>query len=421
MPFEITPFEATLDFARRLDAADELKSLRSRFYIPQHQDTDCVYLTGNSLGLQPRTTRDFVLEELDAWRDRAGDAHLVGPHPWLPYHELLTEGLSLLVGAKKTEVVAMNSLTVNLHLLMTSFYRPTSQRNRIILEAGAFPSDLYAAESQGKIHGFNDVIGYFSPRLGEDVLRTSDILEKLDRERSSTSLVLLGHPNYRTGQAYDIAAIASTCRSLGIVLGLDLAHGIGNLQLKLHDWNVDFGVWCSYKYLNAGPGAIGGCYVHERHHRTELPRLCGWWGHDKATRFEMPQTFVPIPTVEAWQISNPPIFQAAALRASLDIFDTAGGMAALVQKSWLLTGFMEFLFRRSTLHQVTPPADRGCQVSFRHPGARELTERLRLSGIVADYRHPDIIRVAAAPLYNTFEDVWRFSQGLGQYLDKTLK
>lgn len=406
-------FESNLDFVRKLDSTDELASYRSRFFVPQINGKPAVYLTGNSLGLQPRKTREYIDEELKKWSSLAVLAHTEGIDPWLPYHELITPSLARLTGCAECEVVAMNALTVNLHLMLISFYRPTRECHEILMEAGAFPSDRYAVSSQTQLHGFPTSVSLLEPRSAEDCLRTEDVIGYLEKNHERIALILLGYPNYRTGQAYEIGEIARAARRLNIFLGLDLAHGIGNIPLQLHDWGVDFAVWCSYKYLNAGPGGLAGVFVHERHHRSVLPRLTGWWGHNKKTRFEMPDDFDPIPTVEAWQLSNPPILQAAALRASLELFDEAG-MTRLRKKSERLTLFFEFLCKEISLQQVTPqePSQRGCQLSFRHDHAMKLVKVLREQGILCDYRHPDLIRVAPVPLYNSFEDVRKCWEGL---------
>lgn len=420
LPTMKTKFESSLEFARSMDAADELSHFRSHFILPEELGSadgrSCVYLTGNSLGLQPRKTREYINAELDDWAKYGVEGHFHARHPWLPYHEFLTEMTARVVGALPSEVVVMNTLTVNLHLMMVSFYRPDKSRFKIIVEKGAFPSDQYAVASQAKFHGYDpqQAVVELTPRDGEDTLRTEDILETLRSHGKETALVLLGNVNYLTGQAFEVAKIADEAHRQGALFGLNLAHGAGNLLLQLHDWQVDFAVWCSYKYLNAGPGGLAGCFVHEKHgHAFDLPRFAGWWGHNKAERFKMGPVFDPIAGAEGWQLSNPPIFQLAALRASLELFDQAG-MANLRERGDRLTAFLEFL-----LHQIEPgfctiitpadPAQRGSQLSIRFKGdGKELLERFKQQGVVCDFREPDIIRATPAPLYNSFEDVYRF-------------
>jgi kynureninase len=403
--------------AARMDAEDPLSRFRERFHIPRDAEgRPQVYFTGNSLGLQPKTAHDYVLQELSDWARLAVEGHLKAKNPWLPYHEFVTEPLARVVGAIPSEVVAMNSLTVNLHLLMVSFYRPTPERYKIVIEKGAFSSDQYAVTSQLNFHGYgHEVLVQLAPREGETTLRTEDILEQIEREGDSVALILLGGVNYYTGQAFDMKAITEAGRAKGCIVGFDCAHAAGNLELKLHDWDVDLAAWCSYKYLNAGPGAIAGIFVHERHARAfDLPRFAGWWGHDKETRFLMRPDFVPLAGAEGWQISNPPILQLAALRASLEIFDEAT-MPALRAKSERLTAYLEQLIdgiADERIRIITPrePDERGCQLSIRVRGSdRSLFHRIVESGVAADWREPDVIRVAPVPLYNSFADVQRFA------------
>lgn len=412
------------EFATAADRDDPLARFRERFHIPQLPEAgDAVYFTGNSLGLQPKTARDYINTELDDWARLGVEGHLHAHHPWLPYHEFVTESLARLVGAKLIEVVAMNSLTVNLHLLMVSFYRPTPKRCKIVIEKGAFPSDRYAVESQLRFHGIDtESLIELTPREGEATLRTEDILELIDREGESIALIMIGGVNYYTGQAFDIAAITEAGHRKGCVVGFDLAHAAGNLELKLHDWGVDFAAWCSYKYLNSGPGGIAGIFVHERHARSfDLPRFAGWWGHDKATRFLMGPEFVPLAGAEGWQLSNPPIFQLAALRASLEIFDEAT-VPALRAKSERLTGYLEYLLAQiatERIELITPadPQQRGCQLSIRvRDSDKQLFDAITVRGVFADWREPDVIRVAPVPLYNSFSDVFRFSEVIGDAL-----
>lgn len=412
-----------------LDASDPLLDFRKYFYIPvDRSGQESVYLSGNSLGLQPKTARKYIEEELDDWARLGVEGHLHARHPWLPYHEFVTESLARLVGAKPIEVVAMSSLTVNLHLLMVSFYRPTKERYRIVIEKGAFPSDQYAVESQLKFHGFDPSDGLIElePRDGEDTLRTGDILETIDREGNSIAMILLGGVNYYTGQAFDLRSITEAGHRKGCIIGFDLAHAAGNLVLQLHDSDVDFAAWCSYKYLNAGPGGIAGAFVHERHSRSfDLPRFAGWWGHDKDTRFLMGPEFIPLAGAEGWQLSNPPIFQLAALRASLEIFDKAT-MPTLREKSVRLTGYLEHLLKSINTDRIdvitpTDAEQRGCQLSIRVKNAdKSLFEAITGRGVFADWREPDVIRVAPVPLYNSFEDVARFAQILSECLNVRL-
>lgn len=438
-----TPIAAA-DKACELDAHDPLRRFRDQFHFPIVNDsTELIYFTGNSLGLMPKTARGYVDQELEDWEKLAVEGHLHAKNPWLPYHEFLTEKMARVIGAKPIETVVMNSLTVNLHLLMVSFYRPTADRYKIVIEKGAFPSDQYAVESQLRFHarssevwssnfswldsekkpakagtpnaGTSNLIE-LTPREGESALRTEDIIEAIGREGHSIALILLGGVNYYTGQAFDMKAITEAGHRKGCVVGFDLAHAAGNLELKMHDWDVDFAAWCSYKYLNGGPGAVGGAFIHERHAENfDLPRFAGWWGHDKETRFLMGPEFRPIAGAEGWQISNPPILQMAALRASLEIFDEAG-MSNLRVKSEKLTGFLESLIDEiadERISIVTPrdPAGRGCQLSIRVKNAdRSLHERIVSRGVFADWREPDVIRVAPVPLYNSFADVSRFAE-----------
>lgn len=401
-----------------IDADDKLRHFRDRFHFPNAKDgVDPIYFTGNSLGLMPKTAKEYVDQELDDWARLAVDGHLEADHPWLPYHEFLTEHMARVLGAKPIETVVMNSLTVNLHLLMVSFYRPTRERYKIVIEKGAFPSDQYAVESQIRFHGFDPGTALIElrPRDGESTLRTDDIVETINREDSSIALVMLGGVNYYTGQAFDMKTIAQAGHNVGAMTGFDLAHAAGNLELRMHDWDADFACWCSYKYLNGGPGAVGGAFVHERHaNEFDLSRFAGWWGHDKESRFLMGPEFKPLAGAEGWQISNPPILQMAALRASLEIFDEAG-MSALRAKSVELTGYLEMLIDNignDRISVITPRdgGQRGCQLSIRvRDGDRSLHEKLVSRGVFADWREPDVIRVAPVPLYNSFKDVYEFA------------
>ncbi len=418
-------FEASLEFARSMDEQDELKEFRQEFILPSKlrgkNGESCVYLAGNSLGLEPKRTREYINEELEDWADLGVEGHFHARHPWLPYHEFVTEMSARVVGALPSEVVVRNTLTANLHLMMVSFYRPEGKRVKIAIEKGAFPSDQYAVASQLNFHGFSveKHLLEFTPRPGEDTLRIEDMLKLIEENKDELALIVLGNVNYLTGQAFDVETLVQAAHKAGIVFGLNLAHGAGNLLLKLHDWQVDFAVWCSYKYLNAGPGGLAGCFVHERHGQSfDLPRFAGWWGHNKANRFKMPDRFEPLPGAEGWQLSNPPIFQLAALRASLEIFDRAG-MARIRAKGDKLTGFMEFLLQEIAaqaapgyLSIITPAgaANRGSQLSLRFQGGKGILDKFKDEGVVCDFREPDVIRATPAPLYCSFEDVFRFAE-----------
>jgi kynureninase len=413
-------FETTKDFAAALSARDPLADYRARFHIPRMPDgAECVYLCGHSLGLQPRTVRAAVEQELQDWERLAVEGHLHARNPWLPYHEILTGPTARLVGALPIEVVVMNSLTVNLHLMMVTFYRPTPERNRILIEANAFPSDQYAVQSQIRYHGYDPATSLIEigPRRGETSIRTEDIEELIEAEGEGIALVLFGGVNYFSGQAFECARITSAGHARGCVAGFDMAHAAGNLPLKLHDWDVDFAVWCSYKYLNGGPGSVGGCFVHERHaHNPKLPRFAGWWGNNKQARFRMGPTFQAIPGAEGWQLSNPSILSMAALHASMEIFDEAG-MERLRAKSEIQTAYLRFMLNQHPSERfsiITPgnPAHRGAQVSLRlsSKNGRAVCDRLCKRGVICDWREPDILRVAPVPLYNSFLDIFTFAE-----------
>ena len=402
-----------------LDATDPLRPLRNDFLIPRHKNNEQIYFCGNSLGLQPRAARTHVLQVLDKWSQEAVEGHFTGQAQWLTYHEQVREPLARVVGALPSEVVAMNSLTANLHLMMVSFYRPTRERPAILMEAGAFPSDRYALESQVRFHGFDPATDLIELQPDEaDGTFSAQAIERAIAEHGPRlALVLWPGIQYRTGQAFDLAEITRLAHAQGAVAGFDLAHAVGNVPLTLHDSNADFAVWCHYKYLNAGPGAVAGCFVHERHAHTDRPRFAGWWGHEQATRFQMGPDFVPTPGADGWQLSNPPVLGLAPLLASLELFDKAGGLPALRAKSEKLTGFLEALIKArvgDTLQIITPaePARRGCQLSLRVTGGRErgreLFEYLQSVGTLGDWREPDVIRISPAPLYNKFMDVYRF-------------
>ena len=420
------PFLPGEDFAIAMDERDRLKEFRGRFLFPKTEAGECVYLSGHSLGLQPKTAAAYVEEELKEWARLGVEGHFQAKNPWMPYHRLLAEQTAELVGAKPHEVVVMNSLTVNLHLMMVSFYRPTRERYKIVVERGAFPSDQYAVKSQIRFHSLDPATSLIelTPRVGEACLRDEDIEELIEREGDTIALILLGGVNYQTGQAFDMEGITRLGRARGCVVGFDLAHAAGNLQLKLHEWGPDFAVWCSYKYLNGGPGCVAGCFVHERHARAwDVPRFAGWWGHDEQSRFEMGPDFQAMSGAEGWQLSNPSIVSLAVLRASMDIFHEAG-MERLRAKSISLTGYLEFQLNELLLNPlllkqnvsqkfsiITPVEHdrRGAQISIRiHQKGRALCERLAREGVVGDWREPDIFRVAPVPLYNSYHDVFRF-------------
>ncbi|MGZ5538061.1 MAG: kynureninase [Chthoniobacterales bacterium] len=415
------------DFARQLDAEDSLGKFRERFCLPTNAKGEpLIYFVGNSLGLMPKATRRVVEEELDDWAKLAVDAHLEGKTPWYSYHETVRAPAARLVGAQPNEVVCMNSLTVNLHLMMATFYRPIKSRARILMEDPAFPSDNYAVKSQIVHHGFepNESLLLARPRKGELTVHQEDIEATIEKHGDEIALVLFAGVNFFTGQFFDIARITSLAQKRGCIVGIDLAHAAGNVPLSLHDWNVDFAVWCSYKYLNAGPGAVAGAFVHERHAtNTELPRLAGWWGNDPATRFRMQlePDFIPVRSADAWAISNPPILSMAPLRTSLAIFDEAGGMESLRAKSIKLTGYLDFLLvqigsERFTVITPREPNERGCQLSILvHDHPKELFARLAAAAVKCDFREPNVIRVAPTPLYNTFHEVWRFAQILSRH------
>ncbi|MFN0216737.1 MAG: kynureninase [Saprospiraceae bacterium] len=425
-------FENTLAAARQLDGQDPLRHFREQFIFPKHTQSDSLtpsetitpndvcYFCGNSLGLQPKTTRQALLNELDQWAEHGVEGHFRGDLPWMHYHKFLAPQTARLVGALPHEVVVMNTLTVNLHLMMVSFYRPSKTRFKIVMEAGAFPSDQYAVESQVRWHGFDPetAIIEIAPRAGENILRTEDILQTIENHGDSVSLIMFAGVNYYTGQFYDLEKIAAAGRRIGAMVGFDLAHTAGNLPLRLHEWGPDFAVWCSYKYLNAGPGGPSGVFVHERHANSpELPRFAGWWGHEEAERFKMKKGFRPMAGAEGWQLSNAQIFSFAAHKASLDIFEAAG-IENLRAKSLRLTAYLEQVLDdadggRNLYKTITPsnPSERGCQISLlTDERGKEIFDFLSNHGVVADWREPNVIRFAPVPLYNSFEDIWQVGQ-----------
>lgn len=414
-----------LETAKHLDREDALSEYRECFERPtDDQGQPLIYLCGNSLGLQPKQTKKYLELELEHWAKWGVDGHTEGENAWLPYHELLTHQMAKVVGGKPQEVVVMNTLTVNLHLMMVSFYRPTKERFKVIIEADAFPSDRYAVESQIKFHGFDpkEALILWQPNPEDGLCHFSDFEQLMQEHGQSTALVMLGNSNYYSGQVYPIRAITDISHHYGATVGFNLAHGAGNILCDLHENQVDFAVWCTYKYLNSGPGSLGGVFIHQRHaHAHELPRFTGWWGHNKETRFKMRDEFDPIPGAEGWQLSNPPILSMAAIRASLDLFDRAG-MKSLREKSIKLTGFLADSLNalsHDKIRILTPidPVQRGAQLSLQIKNSdKTLHQKLTDLGVVSDWREPDVIRVAPAPLYNSFQDVHEFVQRLSQCL-----
>ena len=407
----------TLEFAKKLDVNDSLSHYRNQFHIPKDKDgNDWIYLCGNSLGLQPKSTQVYINQELNDWANFGVEGHFEAKNPWMPYHEFLTESMAKVIGAKPIEVVVMNTLTTNLHLAMVSFYEPTSTRNKIVIESDAFPSDRYAVESQIRFHGFDpkDCLLEWKPRVGEELLHLEDLQKLIDSNKDEISLLMIGGVNYYTGQFFDLMKIAKIGHKAGAKVGIDLAHGVGNIQPNLHDSNVDFAVWCTYKYLNSGPGSLGGLFIHGKYaDKKDIKRFTGWWGHNKDTRFNMRHDFDALPGAEGWQLSNPPILSMAAIKASLDIFNEVG-MDALREKSIKLTGYLEELLQElgeDVIRIITPnnPEERGCQLSIQVKSAdKTLHQKLTKANVITDWREPDVIRVAPIPLYNSFEDVYKF-------------
>ncbi len=420
-------FENTLEYAKALDARDPLRHFRGRFFIPQFQGRDKIYFTGNSLGLQPQQAGTFVQQELEDWQSMGGEGHFEARRPWYPYHEIFPQQLSTIIGCLPEEVVVMNSLTVNLHLLLVSFYRPTKQRYKILCEYKAFPSDQYAFESQVRYHGFepDDAILEIKPRQGEDVIRHEDIIAAIKEHGDSIATVLLSGINYYTGQVFNMKEIVKAAHIVGAYAGFDLAHAVGNIALSLHDWKVDFACWCTYKYLNSGPGSVAGVYIHIDHAANKnIPRFAGWWGYDKVTRFDMEKGFKPMPTAEGWQLSNAPVFSMAVHKAALDIFEEAG-MKAIVEKGKTLGDYLIFILEdvnknlpAKFIEVITPVNEKGCQVSMiLKSNGRKIYDYLMNNGVSAGWREPSVLRVAPVPLYNSFEDVWHF----GEILKNTIR
>ncbi|MDX8554462.1 kynureninase [Tenacibaculum sp. 1B UA] len=415
----------TLDYAQQLDKEDNLAHLRAQFHIPKDAEgNDWLYFTGNSLGLQPKQTQQYIQQELDDWAKYGVEGHFEARNPWMPYHEFLTNSMAKIVGAKPLEVVVMNTLTTNLHLLMVSFYQPTKTKYKIVIESDAFPSDRYAVQSQLKFHGFDTEEGLieWKPREGEELLRIEDLEKIIDEQGDEIALLLIGGVNYYTGQYLDIKRIAEIGHAKNCMVGIDLAHGAGNISPELHNSGVDFAAWCTYKYLNSGPGSLGGLFVHEKHaHNKDLPRFAGWWNHNKETRFNMRQPFDVMAGGEGWQLSNPPILSMAAIRASLDMFEEVG-MEALRAKSEKLTGYFEYLINQidtASIKIITPsnPKERGCQLSIQVKNAdKSLHKKLTENNIITDWREPDVIRCAPVPMYNSFEDVFRMVEILKELL-----
>lgn len=415
MSFSIS--DNNIESAQKFDKEDSLKEFRNQFTFPKLSGKESLYFAGHSLGLRPKKAVDYVNEELDAWGKYGVEGHFEGNHPWLPYHENITKSFSKLIGAKENEVVAMNTLTVNLHLLMVSFYRPTQKKFKILIENNTFPSDHYAVASQARFHGFDPAkaIVELRPSKGKITVDEQDILAQIHELKDELALVMLGNCNYLSGQAFDMKAITKAAHDIGAFVGFNLAHGAGNLLMNLHDWQTDFAVWCSYKYLNSGPGGLAGAFVHEKHtHDPRIPRFEGWWGHDKKTRFKMGPSFSPIESAEAWQLSNPPIWQLASLRASMELFDKAT-MPEIRKKGDKLTSYLEFLLKENCgefVEIITPSFDknkqvRGSMLSLRFTkNPKELVIALKEKGVICDFREPDILRMAPAPLYNNFSDVY---------------
>ncbi len=420
-------FENSLDFAKQLDTIDPLKDFRSKFYIPIINGNECIYFVGNSLGLQPKTTQDYVLNELEDWASFGVEGHFNARQPWYSYHEMFPNLLSKIIGALPEEIVVMNGLTVNLHLMMASFYQPTKKRFKIICEAMAFPSDQYVFESQAKYHGLTpeEVIIEVAPRAGEHSIRTEDIIDTIKKHADETSLVIFSGVNYYNGQVFDIKTITKTAHDAGAYCGFDLAHAAGNIELHLHDWQVDFACWCSYKYLNSGPGGVGGVFVHKNNSSNlAIPRLAGWWGYEKETRFKMEKGFKPIATAEGWQLSNAPVLSMAVHKAALDIFEEAG-IKNLIVKGKLLSDYLFFIIDELNANSlekkieiITPKGEKGCQISMMMlQKGKKIFEALKQNGILADWREPNVIRIAPVPLYNSFEELWVFGEAIKLILE----
>jgi len=418
-------FQNTREFAQQLDAQDELKHYRNEFIFPQHEGKDVIYFTGNSLGLQPKSAKKYVDDVMNDWANLAVEGHFYAEKPWWDYQERFAEPLSKIVGAKPSEITVMNTLTVNLHLLMVSFYRPTKTRYKIICEEKAFPSDQYMFQSQVTHHGYDpkDAIVEVKRREGEHNIRLEDILAKIEEVGDELALVLFGGVNYYTGQVFDMKTITETGHKVGANVGFDLAHAAGNINLELHDWNVDFAAWCSYKYMNSGPGNASGCFVHEKHHHADLPRFAGWWGNKKENRFKMEPTFNPTIGADGWQVSNLPVLSLAPYLASAEMFAEVG-MKKLIKKRNQITAYLEFILHEidneidGTEFEIITPSNqekRACQLSvFLHGQGRSLFDYLMKNGVITDWREPNVIRLAPVPLYTSYEDMYEFGQRLKQ-------
>jgi kynureninase len=419
-------FENSLAFAQKLDSSDSLQSFREKYFIPQVNGKEALYFTGNSLGLQPKSVLSALQTELEDWKNLGVEGHFHGKNPWFHYHKFLTNGAALVVGAKPIEVVVMNQLTSNLHFLFVSFYRPNQQRFKIIMEAGAFPSDMYLVESQVKFHGFNpsEAIVEVKPREGEHTLRHQDILDTIEAHKDELALVFFSGVQYYSGQVFNIKEITEKGHACGAVVGFDLAHAAGNIELKLNEWNVDFAAWCSYKYLNSGPGGVAGAFVHEKHATdSSLPRFAGWWGHDEQERFKMLKGFVPEEGAAGWQLSNAPVFSMAVHREALHLFEAAG-MSALTEKGKNLNAYLQFVIEEAMKHnallnfKIITPAypERGCQISLlTDDNGKMIFDYLTQNGVIADWRNPNVIRLAPVPMYNTYQDIYTFGALLMNY------
>lgn len=419
-------YQNSLKFAQQCDREDPLAHFRDSFFIPEKNGKPQLYFCGNSLGLQPKTVKKYIQQELDDWKNLGVQGHTDAQNPWMPYHESLAKPMAKIVGASPEEVIMMNTLSVNLHLMMVSFYQPTKKKYKIIIESDAFPSDKYAVASQLKFHGIdpNEGLILWQPRKGEELCRYEDLEQLMETYGNSTALLLIGSTNYYTGQSFPLKKITALGHHYNVKVGIDLAHGAGNIQPNLHENGPDFAVWCSYKYLNSGPGSVGGCFVHDRHAKnTKLDRFAGWWGHNKQTRFNMRQEFDPIPGAEGWQLSNPPILSLAAIKASLAVFEEAN-FERIREKSLALTGLLEFLLNQlpgNPIEIITPsnPQERGCQLSLKIKNTdKQFFEKLTAKGVVGDWREPNVIRLAPVPLYNTFEEVYQVVEILKRLLAK---
>ena len=419
-------FENSLAFAQKLDSSDSLQSFREKYFIPQVNGKEALYFTGNSLGLQPKSVLSALQTELEDWKNLGVEGHFHGKNPWFHYHKFLTNGAASVVGAKPIEVVVMNQLTSNLHFLFVSFYRPNQQRFKIIMEAGAFPSDMYLVESQVKFHGFNpsEAIVEVKPREGENTLRHQDILDTIEAHKDELALVFFSGVQYYSGQVFNIKEITEKGHACGAVVGFDLAHAAGNIELKLNEWKVDFAAWCSYKYLNSGPGGVAGAFVHEKHATdSSLPRFAGWWGHDEQERFKMLKGFVPEEGAAGWQLSNAPVFSMAVHREALHLFEAAG-MSALTEKGKNLNAYLQFVIEEAMKHnallnfKIITPAypERGCQISLlTDDNGKMIFDYLTQNGVIADWRNPNVIRLAPVPMYNTYQDIYTFGALLMYY------